>query len=637
MNTINLSTTKIQITIMKKNRSTSILTLAALGMVYGDIGTSPLYALKLSFSAAHLPINEFNIIGLVSLILWTLLFVVTIKYIFFILSADNKGEGGVITLMQLARKHLKGKMAERVILMGLAGAALFYGDAIITPAISVMSAVDGLSVVGQEWKTWVIPISIVILFALFCIQYKGVQKISRLFGLLMLIWFGSLAVMGIYQIIQTPKILYAINPYYAVDFIFHHHILGFISLGAIALAITGAEALYADMGQVGKRPIQIAWISIVLPALAINYIGQGALLLRYPEAVINPFFLSAPEWALIPVVVLATIAAIIASQAVITGAYAITRQAIQLGFLPRMNIIYTSKDEAESIYLPTVNWLLLVAVIAVIMTFHDETHLAAAYGIAITGTMVLTTLIFYVVITRNWEWAKWYAVPLTLFFLIIDGFFFVANLLKLPKGGWFPILIAILMLFIFNTWRRGREVLSNITRDDSLLLDDFLRNLEEYPPKTVPGNAVFLVSDSFSIPKALLHNLKHNKILHEYNILLTIQTKDVPYVAANESLAIKQMSPRFTRIIANYGFQEIPNINQILSQATIQGIDLELMETSFFLSFDSINISPKTPYGHMSRLRTRVFKWLYRNSTPSTDFYRIPGNRVVELGSKVSM
>lgn len=613
------------------------MTLAALGIVYGDIGTSPLYALKESFAASHAAINELNVFGFVSLIVWALILIVTLKYVLFILRADNKGEGGVMILMQQALRHLKSKPAWIIMVAGLIGAALFYGDAMITPAISVLSAAEGLAVLDPRFSTWVMPIALSILFALFWIQKHGTQKIGRLFGPVMLVWFSALALIGLYQILQYPHILNALNPYYAFYFIAHHGWGGFIGLGAVVLAVTGAEALYADMGHFGRRPIQAAWISLVLPSLTLNYIGQGALLLRQPVAIENPFFLSVPQWGLIPLILLATIATVIASQAVISGAYSLTRQAIQLGFSPRMSIIHTSKDEMGQIYLPTVNWLLLTAVTLVVLTFHDSGHLAAAYGIAVTGTMLITSSMFCVVMIHNWHWPKTVALGLTALFLIFDLVFFSSNLLKLTHGGWLPVLVAILIVFVFSTWRLGRKLLNNSMKNDTWPLEGFLHSLEQQPPQIVSGNAVYMVSDPFNIPRALLHNLKHNKVLHEYNALLTIQTKDVPHVCDNERLAIKQLNPRFTRIIANYGFQETPNISHILLLAAAQGIELELMDTSFFLSRDSIYVSAKTAPRYMGRLRTRCFKWLYKNSTPPTDFYHIPSNRVVELGAQVSL
>lgn len=619
------------------HRSNRAMILAALGIVYGDIGTSPLYTLKETFLASHMLVGETGVLGFVSLIIWALILVVTLKYVVFILHADNKGEGGVVILMQQAMQYLQGKPAWVVMMMGLGGTAMFFGDAMITPAISVLSAAEGLTVISPSFEHWVLPIALAVLLALFIIQRKGTQHIGTFFGPIMLLWFITLASTGIYQIVQNPSVLRALNPYYGLYFATHHGWGGFVSLGAVVLAVTGAEALYADMGHFGRKPIQTAWLSMVLPALALSYIGQGALLLRQPEAIQNPFFLSVPDWGLIPLIILATAATIIASQAVISGAYSLTRQAVQLGFTPRMQINHTSETEIGQIYIPTINWMLLCVVILVVLGFRNSTNLASAYGIAATGTMVLTTIMFCIVMLKKWRWPKIAAFGLTAVFLTFDLAFFSSNLLKIPTGGWFPVIVAAVLVFIFSTWRRGRLLLAAQQTDNGLGLQDFINNLNEYPPQTVPGSAVFMVSNPFTVPRALLHNLKHNKVLHEHNVLLTLKTQDVPYVPESERIAVKQLNPHFIRIIANYGFQETPRVRQIIGLARKQGIDLEMMETSFFLSRDSIHINATTLPQNMSRLRTRFFKWLYKNSTPPTDFYRIPSNRVVEMGSQVTL
>ena len=619
------------------HRPASAMVLAALGIVYGDIGTSPLYTLKETFLASHMQVGETGILGFVSLIIWALILVVTLKYVVFILHADNKGEGGVVVLMQLALQYLRGKPAWVVLMMGLAGTAMFFGDAMITPAISVLSAAEGLTVINPALEHWVLPIALSVLLVLFIIQRKGTQRIGAFFGPVMLLWFATLAAAGIYQIVQNPSVLRAINPYYGLYFATHHGWAGFVSLGAVVLAVTGAEALYADMGHFGRRPIQTAWLSLVLPALALNYIGQGALLLRTPEAIKNPFFLSVPEWALIPLIALATLATIIASQAVISGAYSLTRQAIQLGFTPRMQINHTSETEIGQIYIPAVNWMLLVIVLLVVLGFRSSANLASAYGIAATGTMVLTTLMFFIVMVKNWRWPKAAAIALTAIFLTFDLAFFASNLLKIPTGGWFPVMVAAILVFTFTTWRQGRAIIARQHADNGLDLSSFIENLDQFPPQIVPGNAVYMVSNAASVPKALLHNMKHNKVLHERNILFTIQTLDVPRVPEAERLAIKQLGPRFVRIIGHYGFQETPRVRHLLGLARKQGVELELMETSFFLSRDSLHILPLSRSGYMGRLRSRYFKWLYKNSTPATDYYRIPGNRVVEMGSQLDI
>lgn len=622
---------------MQKLSAPATTALAALGIVYGDIGTSPLYALKESLQATQMVHNEANVFGLVSLIIWSLLLIVTLKYVVFILRADNKGEGGVVVLMQQAVSHLQGRWAWLVMMMGLIGTALFYGDAMITPAVSVLSAAEGLTVINPEFRVWVMPIALTILIGLFMIQKHGTQKIGALFGPVMLVWFTVLALLGLYQIVQYPRVLLALSPYYGLSFALHHGWHGLVSLGCVVLAITGAEALYADMGHFGRRAIQQAWIKLVLPSLALNYLGQGALIMHQPDAVGNPFFLSVPHWGLWLLIGLATLATIIASQAVIAGAYSLTRQAIQLGFAPRMSIVHTSADEMGQIYMPTVNWMLLGAVILVILGFQNSGRLASAYGIAVTGTMVMTSILFCIVMVCNWHWPRLLAFGLTLIFLCFDLVFFGANLLKLVHGGWFPMMVAIFMVFVFTTWRRGRQLLHNEQYDSNWSLSDFLDNLTQYPPQIVSGNAVFMVGDLDSIPRALLHNLKHNKVLHDYNVLLTIQTQDVPHVAMEDKLSIQTLNPKFIRMVVNYGFQESPNISQILALAALKGVVLSTMETSFFLSHDSISVTDRTAAGHMARWRTRFFKWMYKNSTPPTDYYHIPGNRVVELGTQVSL
>ena len=616
-----------------KHKSSAAMVLAALGIVYGDIGTSPLYTLKETFLASHMRVGESSILGFVSLVIWALILVVTLKYVVFILHADDKGEGGVVVLMQQAMYQLSGKWAKLMLLLGLAGTAMFFGDAMITPAVSVLSAVEGLTVLNSELEHWVLPIALAVIAMLFYVQRKGTQHIGAFFGPVMLLWFGSLAAAGVYQIMQNPDILRAINPYHGLYFATHHGWMGFVSLGAVVLAVTGAEALYADMGHFGRKPIQTAWLSLVLPALALNYIGQGALLLRNPAAIKNPFFMSVPEWALIPMIVLATAATVIASQAVISGAFSLSRQAVQLGFLPRLQIHHTSETEIGQIYIPSINWMLLVIVILVVLGFKNSTNLASAYGIAATGTMVLTTIMFCIVMLKKWRWPKIAVLGLTGIFLTFDLAFFSSNLLKLPTGGWFPVLVAGLLVFTFSTWRRGRALLEQQS-DNGMDLREFVNNLTEYPPQTVSGNAVYMAGNPNGVPRALLHNLKHNKVLHEHNFLLTVKTLETPRVANEERLKIEPLGGSFTRITAFYGFKETPRIRRIMDLVAQKDIELEMADTSFFLSRDSIRINEITPPGGMNRLRARWFKWLYKNSTPATDFYRIPDNRAVELGSQ---
>lgn len=614
----------------------SATTLAALGIVYGDIGTSPLYALKESFRASSIIASEANVLGFVSLIIWSLLLIVTLKYVLFILRADNNGEGGVVVLMQQAIKNVRGKPIW-IMMMGLTGTALFYGDAMITPAVSVLSAAEGLTVISESFRPYVMPIALSILFALFFIQKKGTHKIGILFGPIMLVWFSALALIGLYQILHSPKILMAFNPYYSIQFAITHGWDGFIGLGCVVLAVTGAEALYADMGHFGRRPIQTAWLKIVLPCLLLNYLGQGALILGDPLAIRNPFFLSVPHWLLIPFIILATFATIIASQAVIAGAFSLTRQAIQLGFAPRMTIIHTNNEEIGQIYLPLVNWLLLTAVTLVVLVFHDSEHLASAYGIAVTGTMVITTLLFCIVMIKNWHWPALLALLLTTVFLCFDLIFFSSNLFKLVNGGWFPVLVALVVVTIFSTWRKGQLQIKRMHQNNEVALDEFVQNLHDYPPQSVCGNAVYMVADPFNVPRALLHNLKHNRILHNHNVILTVRTKEVPHISDSERIAMKQIGPNFTRVIADYGFQETADIGHILKLMAEQGIELDTMDTSFFLSHDSIVVADNTKPGNMGRLRARLFKWLYTNSASATNYYHIPANRVVELGAQVKI
>lgn len=617
-----------------KRASLSTMALAALGVVYGDIGTSPLYTLQECFKASQIPVEADNIFGFLSLIFWSIIMVVTVKYVLFVMRADNKGEGGVVVMMQQAVSHLRGKMAWVVMMFGLIGSALFYGDAVITPAISVLSAAEGLKVLNPAFEHYVLPIALAVLVLLFIGQKYGTQKIGVFFGPIMATWFVVLGIAGLWRISQAPEVIKSLNPLFAIQFITHHGFSGFASFGSVVLALTGAEALYADMGHFGRKPIQTAWFALVLPALVLNYFGQGGLLLHNSAAIENPFFLVFPSWALIPIIILATMATVIASQAVISGAYSLTREAIQLGFAPRMKIHHTSAAEKGQIYMPTVNWLLLAVVLGVILTFKSSANLAAAYGIAVTGTMILSTLMFSVVMYKNWRWPLYVVGPLTMVFLSFDTVFFSANLMKIVNGGWLPLLLAGVVMVIFTTWRRGRTIINEELQAAALPLDGFVENIEEFPPQEVAGTAIYMVSDPYSVPKALLHNLKHNKILHERNVLLTVKTLDVPFVAEEERLSIEPLSPHFMRMMAHYGFQESPDVEHILHLANQQGFEFELMNTSFFLSHDNLMIGRR---GKISRLRAHLFAWLSKNGARATDYYRIPDNRVVELGSQVSI
>ncbi|MCW3480223.1 low affinity potassium transporter Kup [Neisseriaceae bacterium JH1-16] len=610
------------------------ITLAALGVVYGDIGTSPLYTLKTCFSAEHLPITQGNILGILSLIFWSIMLVVTLKYVTFILRADNKGEGGIMVLMGLARRLVEGQVRWRIVLYGLFGAALFYGDAIITPAMSVLSAAEGLEVISPSLQPYVLPMSVAVLAGLFLIQRHGTDTVGKLFGPVMLIWFFVLGVLGAINIVKEPQVIAAINPWHALAFLLHHGWGSFLVLGAVVLALTGAEALYADMGHFGRKPIQIAWFSVVLPGLVLNYFGQGALLLNDPKTIENPFFYLAPQWAVLPLIILATLATVIASQAVISGAYSLTRSAIQLGYCPRMKITHTSAREIGQIYLPFVNWALLVAVMVVVLTFRSSDNLAAAYGIAVTGTMAITSILFYVVARHEWKWSLPVAGGLTGLFLAFDLTFFSANLLKVTHGGWLPLAIGVVIFTLLSTWKRGRELLFERIQEHALPIDSFVENIEAYPPTRVEGTAVFLTGTTHGVPHALLHNLKHNKVLHERVVFLTVRTEDMSYVDDADRVQVEQLSPSFWRVIARYGFMESPDQQDILQHCEKAGLSLELMETSFFLSRETL-ISTARP--GMARWREKLFVWMSKNALRATDFFQIPTNRAVELGAQVEL
>ncbi|KZE33278.1 KUP system potassium uptake protein [Crenobacter luteus] len=611
------------------------LTLAALGVVYGDIGTSPLYTLKECFGG-HLGIDptEENVLGILSLVLWALILVVSVKYIAFVLRADNKGEGGILTLMALARRHVPARVGWPLLLLGLMGGGFFYGEVVITPAISVLSAVEGLEVVTPAFKPYVLPLAIVVLTALFLIQRHGTASVGRLFGPVMMVWFASLAALGVHGILQNPGVLAALNPYWGVHFMAEHATLGFLALGSVVLAITGAEALYADMGHFGRRPIRLAWFFYVLPALTLNYFGQGALMLADPEAVKSPFFHLAPDWALLPLVVLATLATVIASQAVISGVFSLTRQAVQLGLLPRMSILHTSDMEIGQIYIPMVNWALLASVIVVIAGFQSSSALAGAYGIAVTGTMVITAILSATVALRNWNWPAYVVAPVLAGFLAIDLPFFSANVLKIWHGGWLPVVIGILMFALMTTWRRGRELLLERINEQAIPLEGFVESLEAYPPTRVEGTSVFLTSTTKGVPHALLHNLKHNRVLHERVVLMTMRTIDEPYVPEAERVKVTRMSPSFWRVEAFYGFKETPDVHDVITDCATQGLEFELMETSFFLSRETL-ISTTRP--GMARWREKLFVWMSKNALRATDFFQIPTNRVVELGAQIEL
>ena len=610
------------------------LTLAALGVVYGDIGTSPLYTLRECFVSQNIPTTPDNIFGILSLIFWSLIFVVSIKYVAFVLRADNRGEGGIMALMALARHYTTHAARWKIVLLGLFGAALFYGDAIITPAVSVLSAAEGMEVISSGMEAYVLPVAVGVLVGLFLLQKHGTASVGLLFGPVMMVWFAILGILGLNQILQQPAVLQALNPWHAFAFLSQHGFHAFLTLGSVVLALTGAEALYADMGHFGKTPIRRAWFALVLPGLALNYFGQGALLMHDPAAIKNPFFLLAPDWALLPMIVLATLATVIASQAVISGAYSLTRQAILLGYCPRLEVNHTSEKEIGQIYMPFINWALLIAVLVVVLTFKSSSSLAAAYGIAVTGTMLITTMLFFVVARVNWRWPLPLALGITLLFGVIDTAFFAANIHKVADGGWLPLVMGMAIFTLMSTWKLGRELLFKRLREQALPLDGFIQNLEAYPPARVEGTAVFLTSTLHGVPHALLHNLKHNKVLHERVVLMTVRTEDVPYVAEDERLEVVQMSASFWRVVARYGFKEDPNVLQVMEMCAKEGFELELMDTSFFLSRETI-VPTERP--GMARWREKLFVWMSKNAMRATDFFQVPTNRVVELGAQVEL
>ena len=612
------------------------LTLGSLGVVYGDIGTSPLYAFREAVAAATgtggAPTRD-AVLGVVSLILWALILIVTLKYVLILLRADNNGEGGTLTLMGLAQRAI-GKPGSAIVLLGIISGALFYGDAVITPALSVLSAVEGMKVATPAFEPYVVPLTIVILVALFAVQSRGTGKVGAFFGPITTIWFVAVAIPGVVQIAADPSILLAFNPAFGIRFLASHGYIGLLTLGAVFLAVTGAEALYADLGHFGRRPIQTAWLVIVLPSLALNYLGQGVLVLEKPDAVDNPFFLLYPEWALLPMVALATIATVIASQAVITGAYSLTRQAIQLGLLPRLEIRHTSEALAGQIYMPRVNSLLLVGVLLLVVMFRSSSALASAYGIAVTGTMVVTAMMAFVVIWRGWKWSLPAAAALMTPFLVVDLTFLTANLLKVVEGGWVPLALGMMLMIVMYTWRRGTRLLFEKTRRQEMPLDDLVAMLERKPPETVPGTAVFLTSDPQSAPTALLHSLKHYKVLHEKNVILTVETADTPRVPAADRVRIEGVGKTFSRVWLRFGFMETPNVPKALAIARKLGWQFDIMSTSFFLSRRALR-----PAAHsgMPRWQDRLFIHLARAANDATDYFQIPTGRVVEVGTQVTI
>ncbi|MBX9842690.1 MAG: potassium transporter Kup [Xanthobacteraceae bacterium] len=611
------------------------LALGSVGVVYGDIGTSPLYAFRVAAKAAAESgqVTRDTVLGVLSMILWSLIVVVTIKYVVVLLRADNNGEGGTLSLTALATRAL-GQRSWFVLLLGIVGAAMFIGDSMITPAISVLSAVEGLSLVTPAFEHYVMPITVAILIALFAVQRRGTARVASFFGPIMVIWFVTLAITGALHILDDPHVFAAINPAYAITFISTHGTIGLITLGAVFLAVTGGEALYADLGHFGRKPIQVAWLGLVLPALLINYFGQGALVLADPTAIENPFFRLVPGALVLPMVVLATAATVIASQAVITGAYSLVRQAIQLGLLPRLAIVHTSAEYSGQIYLPRVNNALLIGVLLLVGLFRTSHSLAAAYGIAVATTMVVDGILAFIIIWKLWHWPAWKAALLMLPLVFVDAFFFSANLLKLLEGAWVPLLFGLAMVILILTWRRGTRILANKTRKTEVPLDALLASLEKKPPHIVPGTAVFLTSDPDFAPTALLHNLKHNKVLHEHNVVLTIVTADTPRAREDERVTITPVSDHFARVSLKFGYMETPNVPKALAIARKQGWQFDIMSTSFFLSRRALKPSAQSG---MPIWQDRLFIGLAKSASDATDFFQIPTGRVVEVGTQVTV
>ncbi|MBR0874816.1 potassium transporter Kup [Bradyrhizobium tropiciagri] len=612
------------------------LMLGSIGVVYGDIGTSPLYALReaiVAASGSEGGVTTHAVIGVLSLILWALIVVVTLKYVVILLRADNNGEGGTLALMALAQRATT-KGAAAIVLLGIISGALFYGDAVITPALSVLSAIEGIKLVTATFDPYVVPLTVLILVFLFSVQSRGTASVATFFGPVMCVWFAVIALAALPQIARHPEVLYALNPIHAVSFMLHHGVIGFITLGAVFLAVTGAEALYADLGHFGKLPIQTAWLSIVLPSLALNYLGQGALLIGNPKGIENPFFLMFPDWALIPMVALATVATVIASQAVITGAYSLTRQAIQLGLLPRFEIRHTSEAHSGQIYMPRINRFLFIAVIVLVLMFRSSSALASAYGISVTGTMVVTAMMGFVVIWKVWKWSPFTAAALIAPFLFLDLTFLTANLLKVFEGGWVPLAMGGAMIAVMYTWRRGSRLLFEKSRKLEFPLADLVAMLEKRPPQRVSGTAVFLTSDPVSAPTALMHSLKHYKVLHEKNVILTIETAPTPRIDPSERVRMEQLSETFSKVTLKFGFVEQPNVPKTLAIARKLGWQFDIMSTSFFLSRRALK-----PAAHsgMPRWQDHLFIALSRSSNDATDYFQIPTGRVVEVGTQVTI
>lgn len=616
--------------------SLAALTLGAIGVVYGDIGTSVLYAVKEVFGSGHVPFTHANVYGILSILFWTLTVIVSLKYVVLVLRADNNGEGGLIAMLALASTAVKDRPALRQTLLavGIFGTALFYGDGVITPAISVLSAVEGLEVVSPHFKKYVVPITLVVLFVLFAVQKRGTGGIGRFFGPITLVWFLAIAALGVAQIVDHPEILGALSPLHALRFMWAQPGTTFIILGAVVLCVTGAEALYADLGHFGKRPIRLAWFSVVMPCLTLNYFGQGALLLARPEAVKNPFFNMAPDWALLPLVGLATMATVIASQALITGAFSVTKQAIQLGYLPRLKIQHTSVRHTGQIYMPFVNWSLFAAIVLAVVMFKSSSNLAAAYGIAVTLDMLITTVLTFYVIRYGWKYPLWLCVAATGFFFVVDLAFFSSNLLKLFAGGWFPLVIGGAVFALMMTWKQGRALMYEKQHAESIELGSFLDALFIAPPARVEGTAVFLTADTGTVPNALLHNLKHNKVLHQQNLFVTVRSHEVPWIGLDRRLQIEALGHDCWQVVVNYGFKNDQDLPEALAAMRGRGCEVGPMTTSYFLSRDLV---VPTIGGGMAPWREKLFAQMHHNASAAAEYLNLPSNSVIELGSKVEI
>jgi len=618
-------------------RRLAALALGAIGVVYGDIGTSPLYTLQTTLSHDGMKPTPESIYGVLSLIFWAQIIVVSLKYVVFIMRADNKGEGGIMALLALALRSVGSQPRQRWLLaiIGIFGAALFYGDGVITPAISLLSAVEGVKVAAPNLGHWVVPITAVILFFLFALQRHGTERVGRLFGPVMVVWFIVIALLGVQMIARNPHVLWALNPMYGVKFFVSHGLQAFIALGGVVLALTGAEALYADMGHFGKRPIRIAWFSFVLPALVLNYFGQGALLLEHPEAIDNPFYKLVPAALLYPMIGLATVATVIASQAVISGAFSMTREAMSLGYSMRMPVVHTSREMSGQIFVPWVNNFLLVMVLAAVLGFRSSENLSAAYGIAVTGTMTITTILALIVARRQWNWSLLTVILAGVLLLTIDLSFLGANLIKIEYGGWFPLVLGVGVFIVMTTWRRGRELVVREIKQSGLALQPFIENIAEHPPLRVPGTAVFLTANQHAVPHALLHNLKHNKVLHERNVLLTVEMLEIPAADPGERIEVSELGGDFYGLELRFGFAEDPNIPLALSKCSKVGLPFDMMDTTFFLSRETIIADARRP--GMALWRDKLFAFMARNALPATAFFQIPGNRLIELGAQVEI